>query len=67
MTVKNTNRSHRLAFVVLLLVFAVALSTALVLAGERQAESLNKNTSENNQSATVGTRLEARISACLQA
>jgi hypothetical protein len=34
MTVKTTNRSHRVIYCVVLLVFAVALTTALVLAGE---------------------------------
>ena len=35
MKVNRTNRSRRMIFLVVLLVFAVALSTALVLAGER--------------------------------
>ena len=35
MTVKTTNRSHRVAYMVLLLLVAVALTSALVLAGER--------------------------------
>lgn len=35
MTVTTTNRSHRVAYVVLLLLVAVALTSALVLAGER--------------------------------
>jgi len=35
MTVNLANRSHRAAYMVILLVLAVALSTALVLAGER--------------------------------
>ena len=42
MTVKINNRSHRAVFMVVLLVFAVALTTALVLAGERKAEGNNK-------------------------
>lgn len=43
MTVKQINRSHRMAFLVVLLIVAVALTTALVLAGERPA-SLEKQT-----------------------
>jgi hypothetical protein len=35
MKVNQTNRSHRIAYMVVLLVFAVALTTALVLAAER--------------------------------
>jgi len=35
MTVKTTNRPHRVAYMVLLLLLAVALTSALVLAGER--------------------------------
>lgn len=35
MTVITTNRSPRIAYLVVLLVFAVALTTALVLAAER--------------------------------
>jgi hypothetical protein len=39
MTVNKTNRSHRIAYMVFLLVLAVALTTALVLAGERGSAS----------------------------
>jgi hypothetical protein len=35
MTVTMTNRSHRIAYMILLLLVAVALTSALVLAGER--------------------------------
>jgi hypothetical protein len=38
MTVKTANRSHRVVYLVVLLVFAVALTTALVLAGEIKPE-----------------------------
>jgi hypothetical protein len=38
MTVKTMNRSHRVIYLVVLLMFAVALTTALVLAGERKPE-----------------------------
>jgi hypothetical protein len=44
MTVKTINRSHRIVYLVLLLLFAVALTTALVLAGEREAEGSKKTT-----------------------
>jgi len=37
MTVKQTNRSHRVAYLIVLLALAVALTTALVLAGEGPA------------------------------
>lgn len=37
MTVIKTNRSHRIAYMLMLLAFAIALTTALVLAGERSA------------------------------
>jgi hypothetical protein len=37
-SVKTRDRSHRIAFLVMLLIFAVALTTALVLAGERNPE-----------------------------
>ena len=50
MTVKTGNRSHRLIYLVVLLVFAVALTTALVLAGERRAEGSN---TRNLQTDTV--------------
>ena len=37
MTVKLTNRSHRVAYIVGLLLLAVALTTALVLAAEHDS------------------------------
>lgn len=37
MTVNQINRSHRVAYLVFLLVVAVALTTALVLAAERNS------------------------------
>jgi hypothetical protein len=50
----NTNRFHRATYLVLLLVFAVALSTALLLAADRQAQDTNKSNSpqEPNKSFT---------------
>jgi hypothetical protein len=50
MTVKTMNRSHRTVFFVILLVFAVGLTTALVLAGERKAQG---NSSSTPQTDTV--------------
>jgi len=46
MTVKMTNRSHRVVYLVLLLLVAVALTSALVLAGERSWGSDKKAVSE---------------------
>jgi hypothetical protein len=44
MTVNTINRSRRVVYLVVLLIFAVALTTALVLAGERNSEGTKKNT-----------------------
>ena len=44
MTVNTTNRSHRVIYLVVLLVFAVALTTALVLAGELKPEGSKAST-----------------------
>jgi hypothetical protein len=41
--VRITNRSRRIAYIVALLTLAVALTTALLLAGERNAASQKKN------------------------
>jgi hypothetical protein len=46
MTVKMTNRSHRGVYMVLLLLAAVALTSALVLAGEQNWGHENKEVSE---------------------
>jgi hypothetical protein len=48
MTVKTRNRSHRVAYLVMLLLFAVALTTALVLAGERNPEGKQVSTLQTN-------------------
>jgi hypothetical protein len=48
MTVKTSNRSHRVLYMVVLLVFAVALTTALVLAGERSSEGTKSSTLQSN-------------------
>ena len=56
MTVKSTNRSHRVICVVALLMFAAALTTALVLAGERKPEGRKTGTLQPNTvpAVTVG-------------
>jgi hypothetical protein len=48
MTVKTMNRSHRAVYLVVLLVFAVALTTALVLAAERSPEGTKPSTLQSN-------------------
>jgi hypothetical protein len=48
MTVKTTNRTHRVIYMVVLLVFAVALTTALVLAAERSPEGAKSSTLHSN-------------------
>jgi hypothetical protein len=48
MTVKTANRSHRVMYMVVLLVFAVALTTALVLAAERSPEGAKSSTLQSN-------------------
>jgi hypothetical protein len=53
MTVKTNNRSRRTVFMVVLLVFAVALTTALVLAGERKAEGSKTSTLQTNTVPTL--------------
>lgn len=53
MTVKTTNRSHRVVYLVVLLVFAVALTTALVLAGELKPEGRKASTLQPNTVPTL--------------
>ena len=53
MTVKTTNRSHRVVYLVVLLVFAVALTTALVLAGEVKPEGSKTSTLQPNTVPTL--------------
>jgi hypothetical protein len=48
MTAKTTNRSHRVIYMVVLLVFAVALTTALVLAAERHPGGTKSSTLQSN-------------------
>lgn len=44
MTAGKTNRSHRIVYMVVLLAFGVALTTVLVLAGERSGREANGST-----------------------
>jgi hypothetical protein len=53
MTVKTSNRSHRIAHLVMLLIFAVALTTALVLAGERNPEGKPASSLQTNTVPTL--------------
>lgn len=53
MTVKTTNRSHRIVYLVMLLVCAVALTTALVLAGERKPEGSKSSTLQTDTVPTL--------------
>jgi hypothetical protein len=55
MTVQTTNRSHRVIYLVVLLVFAVALTTALVLAGELKPEGSKTSTLQPNTVPTLST------------
>jgi len=48
MTAKTKNRSHRVIYLVALLVFAMALTTALVLAGELKPDGSNSSTLQPN-------------------
>jgi len=61
MTVKTTNRSHRVAYMVLLLLVAVALTSALVLAGERSWGSEKKKASERNPAAVQTINVKAEL------
>jgi len=53
MTVKTINRSRRVAYLIMLLVFAVALTTALVLAGERKTEGSKTSSLQTNTVPTL--------------
>ncbi len=55
MTVKPSNRSHRILYMVVLLGFAVALTTALVLAVERSPEGTKSSTLQSNTAPTLQT------------
>jgi hypothetical protein len=64
MTVKTTNRSRRVAYLVLLLMVAVALTSALVLAGERGWNSEKKDVSHRIPTGTQTTNLRAELTGC---
>jgi len=53
MTAKTNSRSHRVIFLVVLLVFAVVLTTALVLAGERKPEGSKSSTLQSDTVPTL--------------
>jgi hypothetical protein len=54
MTVKTMNRSHRVIYMVVLLVFAVALTTALVLAAEQSPEGAKSSSLQTNAVPALG-------------
>jgi hypothetical protein len=64
MTVKTTNRSRRVAYLVLLLMVAVALTSALVLAGESGWNSEKKEVSHRIPGSTQTTNLRAELMGC---
>jgi hypothetical protein len=49
---------------VLLLVFAAALSTALMMAGERRGASEQKNVTDNGASGAVSVNFSTRTTGC---
>ena len=61
MTVTKTNRSHRVAYMVLLLLVAVALTSALVLAGERSWGSEKKVVSERIPASAQTINVKAKL------
>jgi len=61
MTVTTTNRSHRIAYMVLLLLVAVALTSALVLAGERGWGSEKKEASGRIPASTLALQVKAAL------
>lgn len=65
MTVKMTNRSRRVAYLVLLLMVAVVLTSALVLAGERNSNTGKKEVSHLIiPASTQSTNLSAGLHGC---
>lgn len=67
MTVQKPNRSHRTAYMVVLLALAVALTTALVLAGERNADSQKKNVFRHNFHNTFSVEIYKGAGRCAAA
>ncbi len=64
MTVKLTNRSRRVAYLVLLLMMAVALTSALVLAGERNWNGEKNVLSHRSAFGTQTTNLGVELIGC---
>jgi hypothetical protein len=64
MTVNTTNRSRRVAYLVLLLMVTVALTSALVLAGERGWNGEKKEVSLRIPSGTQTTNPRAELMGC---
>jgi hypothetical protein len=67
MAVKITNRSHRIAYMVVLLALAVALTTALVLAGQRSVTDQQKNVFQQDLHSTCSAVLKNGYSGCAAA
>jgi hypothetical protein len=67
MSVRITNRFRRIAYIVVLLTLAVALPTALVGAGERNAASQTKNVLQQDLHSTHSTVLEKGDRRCAAA
>jgi hypothetical protein len=68
MTVNKTTRSHRTAYMVVLLALAVALTTALVLAGERNAsDGQKKNVCAPNLHKTFSSEIYKGAGRCAAA
>jgi hypothetical protein len=61
MKVTTTNRSHRVAYMVLLLLVAVALTSALVLAGERSWGSAKNKISERIPASGQATNVKPEL------
>ena len=55
MTVSTTSRSHRVVYLIALLIFAVALTTALVLAGEREPQGNQSSSLQSNSVPALNT------------
>ncbi len=64
MTVKMTNRSRRVAYLVLLLMVAVALTSALVLAGERNRNGEKTTVSHHIPATSQSTNMKAELNGC---
>jgi cytochrome oxidase assembly protein ShyY1 len=55
MTVKTTSRSQRVVYLIAWLLFAVALTAALVLAGKRTPEEKKSSSLQSNTVPTLNT------------